>query len=1290
VRRKLLIATVIALTISVVVIAAAILYLKLGDLSRHRGTVERLVSDALGRELRIDGDFAPDIGLTSHLEASQITLANPDWSSEPYMVSVDRLAGEIELLPLLRGSYRIDNLEVEGARVLLESDESGRTNWQFDTGKPADTEGGGPLDLVIGQARLQDGELIVKVPSLGRPLELTVTSLGFETDDTEILDLSIRGALNEAGLGLSGRLGTLAELLAAGEIEHDLEGNLGDVGFTSRGIIGDLATFADADLEISIDGPSMSEVTDLLGLESLGEGPFQVAASAEPAGDEFAVTLDGTFGQVSIGASGRTDALFDPGILDLGVQATGPDFAAVVALAGIEDAARRPFAVSGHVRWEGFPVTLDEVAVTIGDNRIALDGTIGAPPTLMGTDFRFDADGPDVSAVSVLAGFGLPAERFQIHGRLVRLEDGIGIQGVEAMVGPAVAKVDGILGDPPGYAGTDLQVAAQGPNLVSFSELAGVTLPALPFEIAGRLAPEGDSITLENVTARLGPNSARVEGTVGAVTGFIGTDVLLSVEGPDLSWLEGPTGFTDLPRRPYRVEGGLVVEQTGYRLDGVNARVGDVTARVDGLVGRLPGLAGTSLQFVTEGPDFSIPTSLVGAPGVPPEPFRIEGGLRMVNGSFELEAVQARVGDARATVAGWIAPSSDLVGTELTIDAEGPDASTFGPLLRQPSLPSAPFALSGSVEIGTADYRLGSVVVELAGNRAAIDGTVVPSETLSGTDLQLEFTAPDLGDLGYLVSQTGLVELPELPREPFSIAGGVTIDDDGYLLKSVEGTLGTATARVDGRLGFSPGFVGTDLAVHGDGPNASLFTAVTGVSVPVAPFRVNGRVERLAEGVRFHDLRVQLGEYRAQAHGRLGELPKLIGTDFDIRVEGPSLVLVTQLTGVAGLPDLPFVFAGSFEGDPRRFKTEEFSARLGPSDVGGSFRVDLEGKPRIQAQLASDVLNVRRHFEQRAAKKAEQKEAAGESATSPRPRGAFVISDTPFELGILNKLDADVNWRVGEFVLPLERFSDIEIDVQLADGRLQAGPLAITGSGGGTLDADLRLEPAGNAYTFKTNLIVDDVRMVVSRDDELRDQRPTIDMNVEYGGTGSSPHEIASTANGRIHVVASEGVMDSSIMNLVAADVLIALLEALNPFSKEKPATRLDCAVIVFNIENGVAVLNPMAVQTDVMTVLGGGKIDFSTEDLDLSWVTKPRKGIGVSASLITNPYIKLGGTLGRPQIEMKPLEAMTSTGIAVATGGISILAKGLFDRITAEQNVCEQALKKVEKRQRKRAGTGG
>jgi hypothetical protein len=63
---------------------------------------------------------------------------------------------------------------------------------------------------------------------------------------------------------------------------------------------------------------------------------------------------------------------------------------------------------------------------------------------------------------------------------------------------------------------------------------------------------------------------------------------------------------------------------------------------------------------------------------------------------------------------------------------------------------------------------------------------------------------------------------------------------------------------------------------------------------------------------------------------------------------------------------------------------------------------------------------------------------------------------------------------------------------------------------------------------------------------------------------------------------------------------------------------------------------------------------------------------------MITNPYIKLGGTLSEPAVELKPLEAVASTSVAVATLGISLVAKGMYDRVTAEKKVCKEALEKI------------
>ena len=200
---------------------------------------------------------------------------------------------------------------------------------------------------------------------------------------------------------------------------------------------------------------------------------------------------------------------------------------------------------------------------------------------------------------------------------------------------------------------------------------------------------------------------------------------------------------------------------------------------------------------------------------------------------------------------------------------------------------------------------------------------------------------------------------------------------------------------------------------------------------------------------------------------------------------------------------------------------------------------------------------------------------------------------------------------------------------------------------------------------------------------------PSIDIVFALEATGGSPHALASTADGRIVVIVGEGAIDSSVVNLVAADFVGTILDALRPFRKENPSNRLECAVIVCRIDDGVAVFAPVAVQTDKLTVLGAGTIDLDPETLDLEWEIKPRKGIGVSASTLTNPYLKLGGTLARPRLEMKGVQAVTSTGVAVATGGLSLLGKGLWDRITAERKVCQRAIERAEREDARREQAG-
>ena len=59
------------------------------------------------------------------------------------------------------------------------------------------------------------------------------------------------------------------------------------------------------------------------------------------------------------------------------------------------------------------------------------------------------------------------------------------------------------------------------------------------------------------------------------------------------------------------------------------------------------------------------------------------------------------------------------------------------------------------------------------------------------------------------------------------------------------------------------------------------------------------------------------------------------------------------------------------------------------------------------------------------------------------------------------------------------------------------------------------------------------------------------------------------------------------------------------------------------------------------------------------------------SAGELLNPYIKIGGTLAEPRLMTDTSGALISGGAAAATGGLSIVGKSLWDRLSRSGDPC-------------------
>lgn len=100
---------------------------------------------------------------------------------------------------------------------------------------------------------------------------------------------------------------------------------------------------------------------------------------------------------------------------------------------------------------------------------------------------------------------------------------------------------------------------------------------------------------------------------------------------------------------------------------------------------------------------------------------------------------------------------------------------------------------------------------------------------------------------------------------------------------------------------------------------------------------------------------------------------------------------------------------------------------------------------------------------------------------------------------------------------------------------------------------------------------------------------------------------------------------------------------------------------------------------TKKMNVIGSGTIDLKTEKLNINIDPQAREGVGISTGQLAE-LVSIGGTLAEPKAvpnTKAALKAGLSAGAAVATGGLSILAQGLFDKSTADEDPCATALGK-------------
>jgi hypothetical protein len=208
------------------------------------------------------------------------------------------------------------------------------------------------------------------------------------------------------------------------------------------------------------------------------------------------------------------------------------------------------------------------------------------------------------------------------------------------------------------------------------------------------------------------------------------------------------------------------------------------------------------------------------------------------------------------------------------------------------------------------------------------------------------------------------------------------------------------------------------------------------------------------------------------------------------------------------------------------------------------------------------------------------------------------------------------------------------------------------------------------------DLHLSDFRLRAAEGSEITtDDIPLVGLSMDIESKGNSVHSLAANSNGKVIVTQGAGKVDNSAMGFFSADIISELFSALNPFAEKEPYSNWECTVVGLDVVDGVATLKPMLAQGEKITIVADGTVDFNDEKLDISFNTKPRKGVGVSADMFLTPFIQLGGTMASPRLALDKKGVLIEGGAAFLTGGISFLVKGAADRATGGQDRCAAAL---------------
>lgn len=381
-----------------------------------------------------------------------------------------------------------------------------------------------------------------------------------------------------------------------------------------------------------------------------------------------------------------------------------------------------------------------------------------------------------------------------------------------------------------------------------------------------------------------------------------------------------------------------------------------------------------------------------------------------------------------------------------------------------------------------------------------------------------------------------------------------------------------------------------------------------------------------------------VGKTKGHIEGSVGEPVKMEGVDLSVALSGDDMAEIFPIVGIPTPKTRPYSISGHLGREGKVWTFRGMNGKVGESDLSGDVLVDTGGdRPMVKADLTSNRLAAL--------------DLAGLVGASPRGTDDYptrgngrVIPATPIPVEKLRNTDMDVRLRGKRVEAPFAPLEGLDMKIRLANGNLHVDPLSL-GIGGGKIAGMVQVDGSGKVPAMRTNLDIRAMKLssFFSETSFAGQVGGTVAGRIQLAGTGKTVADLLATSDGKIGVAVDGG----RVTSLAVKGLKTNILETLGVVISGSKPMPFNCLVGNMAVQNGIAQVEALVLDTPETLVTGKGRISLRNEAMDLR-IVGDSKSPQVFA---THVPVLVGGTLGNPDIGVDPTESAARGAAAVALG---------------------------------------